>query len=211
LTDQNTTEESSVEDHRPAESVAGLDVQLAHELIEKARQSGVSLVGPEGLLAGVTRTVLQTALDAEMTEHLGYEPGDRSAPRGENHRNGSSPKTVRTEVGPVELRVPRDRAGNFSPQIVPKHARRVEGFDQAVISVYAKGLTTGEIAAHLAEVYGTSVSRELISKVTDKVVEELHAWQNRPLDRGQSPTVVANPSDERFACPDTPRTRCRWK
>jgi transposase-like protein len=135
------------------------------------------------LLAGVTRTVLQTALDAEMTEHLGYEKGDRSAGRAGNHSNGRASKTVRTEVGPVELAVPRDRAGTFEPRIVPKHARRVEGFDEAIISLYAKGLTTGEIAAHLAEIYGTPVSRELISKVTDKVVDELTTWQNRPLDR----------------------------
>jgi transposase-like protein len=130
----------------------------------------------------VTRTVLQTALDAEMTEHLGYEKGDRSSRR-TSHRNGSSSKTVRTEVGPVEHAVPRDRQGTFEPQIVPKHARRVEGLDEAIISLYAKGLTTGEIAAHLAEIYGTTVSRELISKVTDKVVDELVARQNRPLDR----------------------------
>lgn len=183
MTDNDTTAESTADKQAPSTQPTGLDVQLAQELIDKARQSGVSLVGPDGLLAGVTRTVLQAALDTEMTEHLGYEPGDRSAPRGDNHRNGSSPKTVRTEVGPVELKVPRDRAGTFSPQIVPKHARRVEGFDEAIISLYAKGLTTGEIAVHLGEVYGTTVSRELVSKVTDKVVEELVAWQGRPLDR----------------------------
>lgn len=182
MTENDTTEESVAQYEGPPASSAGLDVQFAHELIEKARQSGVSLVGPDGLLAGVTRTVLQAALDAEMTEHLGYDKGDRSSRRA-NHRNGSSPKTVRTEVGPVTVAVPRDRAGTFEPQIVPKHARRVEGFDEAVISLYAKGLTTGEIAAHLAEVYGTTVSRELISKITDKVVDELTTWQNRPLDR----------------------------
>jgi transposase-like protein len=109
----------------PAVAAAGLDVRLAYELIEQARQTGVSLVGPDGLLAGVTRTVLQTALDTEMTEHLGYEKGDRTGARSGNHRNGSSPKTVRTEVGPVTLAVPRDRNGSFEPQIVPKHARRV--------------------------------------------------------------------------------------
>lgn len=162
---------------------AGLDVALAQELIEKARQSGVSLVGPDGLLAGVTRAVLQTALDAEMTEHLGYGKGDRGKPRLGNHRNGTSPKTVRTEVGPIELAIPRDREGSFEPKIVPQHARRVTGFDEAIISLYAKGLTTGEIAAHLGEIYGTTVSRELISKITDKVVDELTAWHNRPLDR----------------------------
>lgn len=99
---------------------------------------------------------------------------------------------MRIEVGPVELAIPRDRAGTFEAQIVPKHARRVEGFDEAIISLYAKGLTTGEIAAHLGEIYGTTVSRELISRVTDKVVDELTAWQNRPLDRGRFLVIVAN-------------------
>jgi transposase-like protein len=183
LNEIESADSSAQESDVPAADPAGLDVRLAHELIEQARQTGVSLVGPDGLLAGVTRTVLQTALDTEMTEHLGYEKGDRTAARSGNHRNGSSPKTVRTEVGPVTLAVPRDRNGSFEPQIVPKHARRVTGFDEAIISLYAKGLTTGEIAAHLAEIYGTQVSRELISKVTDKVVDELAAWQSRPLDR----------------------------
>ena len=161
---------------------AGLDVQLARELIEKAQAEGVSLVGPDGLLAGITRTVLQTALDAEMTEHLGYARGETPGHGDGNHRNGTSAKTVRTEVGPVRIEVPRDRQGSFTPQIVPKHARRLGGFDEAIISLYAKGLTTGEIQAHLAEIYGTEVSKDLISRVTDSVAEELASWQNRPLD-----------------------------
>ncbi len=117
---------------------AGLDVQLAAELIERAKAQGVSLVGPEGLLAGITKTVLQAALDAEMTEHLGYEKGERPALPGGNHRNGRSPKTVLTEVGAVPLQIPRDRAGQFDPQIVPKHARRIAGFDEAIVSLYAR-------------------------------------------------------------------------
>jgi putative transposase len=174
LTDDGSTEQSGP----PS---AGLDVRIAQELIEQARVQGVSLVGPGGLLAQVTKTVLQTALDTEMTEHLGYAKGDPVAGRG-NHRNGTSRKTVRTEVGPVQLEIPRDRSGTFDPQIVPKHARRVGGFDEAIISLYAKGLTTGEIQAHLAEIYGTDVSRDLISRVTDAVVDELAGWQSRPLD-----------------------------
>jgi transposase-like protein len=161
---------------------AGLDVQLAAELIERAKAQGVSLVGPDGLLAGITKTVLQAALDAEMTEHLGYEKGERPARPDGNHRNGRSSKTVLTEVGPVPIQVPRDRAGEFEPKIVPKHARRIEGFDEAIVSLYAKGLTTGEIRAHLAEIYDVEVSRDLISRVTDRVAEELAAWQSRPLD-----------------------------
>lgn len=162
---------------------AGLDVRIASELIDRARAEGVSLVGPGGLLTQVTGTVLQAALEAEMADHLGYERGGAPPPGSGNHRNGSSPKTARTEVGDVRLEVPRDRQGSFQPQIVPKHARRLEGFDEAIVSLYAKGLTTGEIQAHLGEIYGVDVSRGLVSRVSDKVAEELASWQSRPLDR----------------------------
>nr|WP_308209986.1 transposase [Actinomadura madurae] len=170
-------------------AAGGLDVQLAAELIEKAKAEGVSLVGPDGLLAGVTRTVLQAALEAEMTDHLGYDRGERPARPTGNHRNGTSARTVSTEVGPVRVEVPRDRRGEFEPRIVPKHARRIEGFDESIISLYAKGLTTGEIRAHLAEIYQVEVSRDLISWVTDKAVEEMEAWRARPLD-GVYPVVL---------------------
>jgi putative transposase len=123
-----------VTDTADGEVLGGLDVQLARELIDRAREQGVSLVGPDGLLAGITKTVLQAALEAEMTAYLGYDKGERPAVRSGNHRNGTSPKTVLTEVGPVGIDVPRDRAGGFEPQIVPKHARRIEGFDEAIIS-----------------------------------------------------------------------------
>ena len=125
---------------------------------------------------------MQTALEAEMTEHLGYDKGDPAGRGVGNYRNMSSAKTVQTEVGPVPVEVPRDRRGEFEPQIVSKHARRIQGFDEAIISLYAKGLTTGEIQAHLAEIYETEVSRDLISRVTDQVVDELKIRQNRPLD-----------------------------
>jgi transposase-like protein len=160
----------------------GLEVRIARELLEQAKTEGVSLVGPGGLLAGVTKAVLQSALEAEMAEHLGYDKGERPPFPVGNHRNGTSPKTVLTEVGPIPLEVPRDRSGKFEPQIVPKHARRVAGFNEAIISLYAKGLTTGEIRAHLGEIYGVEVSRDLISRVTDAVAEELAWWQSRPLD-----------------------------
>ena len=123
-----------------------LDVRIARELIDKARADGVSLVGPNGLLRQVTKTVLEAALNAELDEHLGYEKGDSAGKFGTNERNGSSPKTVRTDVGEVRIEVPRDREGTFTPAIVPKYARRVEGFDEMVISLCAKGLTTGESA-----------------------------------------------------------------
>ena len=157
--------------------------QLATQLLEQAKAEGMQLVGPDGLLAGITKAVLESALATELTEYLGYEPGEAPLGAVVNKRNGHSEKTVHTGVGPVRLRVPRDRDGTFEPLVVPKHSRRVDGFDEAVLSLYAKGLTTGEIQAHLLEVYGAEVSRELVSKITDAVVEELMAWRNRPLDR----------------------------
>lgn len=160
-----------------------LDVRIARELIERARADGVSLVGPNGLLRQVTKTVLEAALNTELDDHLGYEKGEVVEKFGSNERNGSSPKTVRTDVGDVRIDVPRDREGTFTPRIVPKYSRRVEGFDDTVISLYGKGLTTGEIQAHLSDIYDAEVSRELISKITDKVVDELNSWQSRPLDR----------------------------
>lgn len=155
---------------------------LADQLVAQAQSQGIELTGPDGLLTGLTRQVLQSALEAELADHLGY---DRYAPAGRgsgNSRNGSSPKTVRTEIGEVTVQVPRDRAGTFEPQIVGKHQRRLDGFDQNVLSLYAKGMTTGDIATHLAEMYGQDVSRDLVSTVTDRIVEEMTEWQSRPLE-----------------------------
>ena len=161
-------------------SAVGLDA-LAEELVARARESGVALTGPGGVLSGFTSRVLQTALEAELTEHLGHEHGGVPGPGG-NIRNGSSAKTVKTEVGDVQIRVPRDRAGTFDPVLVPKHVRRLTGFDEQVISLYAKGMTTGDIVAHLQDMYGSQVSKDLVSKVTDAVVADLAEWANRPLD-----------------------------
>lgn len=132
-------------------------------------------------MTGLTRQVLESALEAELTEHLGHPPGGVPGPAG-NMRNGHSAKTLRTEVGDIRIKVPRDRAGSFEPAVVAKHSRRLAGFDDAVISLYAKGMTTGDIANHLADLYGTEVSRDLVSRVTDAVLEDMHTWQNRPLD-----------------------------
>ncbi|GAB3240219.1 hypothetical protein GCM10027447_39350 [Glycomyces halotolerans] len=140
-----------------------MDVRIAEELVEKARAEGLDLTGPNGLLAAVTKNIIEAALEAEMTEHLGYAKGDRAAAAGAgdgNHRNGTSKKTVQTGVGPVELAIPRDRAGAFEPAIVPKHARRVGGFDEAVVSLYAKVLTTGEIRDHLADLRCRGLARD---------------------------------------------------
>jgi putative transposase len=141
------------------------------------------LIGPGGLLTGLTKTVLETALQAEMSEHLGYDKHDAQGRNGGNSRNGTRAKTVLTEIGPVQIEVPRDRDGNFEPQIVRKRARRLDGIDQIVLSLTARGLTTGETAAHFAEVYGAKVGRDTISRITDKVVEEMTQWCHRPLDR----------------------------
>ena len=154
--------------------------ELAERLLKQAKEQGVSLVGPGGLLNQLTRNVLETALEAEMTEHLGHEHGQR--PIAANMRNGTRSKTVLTEIGPVEIEVPRDRDGSFEPVIVPKRKRRLDGIDQIVLSLSARGLTTGEIAAHFEEVYGAKVSKDTISRITEKVVGELAEWSARPLD-----------------------------
>jgi transposase-like protein len=155
----------------------------AAELVRQARERGVSLTGPDGLLKQLTKTVIETALNEEMTEHLGYEKHDPAGAGTGNIRNGTRAKTVLSEAtGQVEIEVPRDRAGTFTPQIVKKRQRRLNGVDEVVLSLYAKGLTTGEISAHFAEIYGASVSRETISRITDKVLEEMHDWSVRPLD-----------------------------
>ncbi|MDW3215465.1 MAG: IS256 family transposase [Ilumatobacteraceae bacterium] len=159
------------------------DRSLAEQLVDQARADGVDLVGPGGLLSDLTKQVLETGLEVEMEDHLGYP---KHAAEGRNHgnsRNGSRAKTVITEVGPVDIDVPRDRDGSFEPKTVRKNQRRLDGVDSMVISLTAKGLTTGEIEAHLAEVYSTNISRETISKITDRVLDDLGDWLNRPLDR----------------------------
>lgn len=158
---------------------------VAAQLIEQARAEGVSLVGPGSPLAALTKQVLESALEAELDEHLGYEHGDRAGKadsEGRNERNGTRGKTVHTELGPVTLEVPRDREGTFEPVVVRKRQRRLNGVDEMVLSLSAKGLTTGEIADHFAQVYGQSMSKDTISRITDKVIAEMVEWQNRPLD-----------------------------
>ena len=157
--------------------------RLAEELVARAREQGLSLTGPDGLLKQLTKQVLETALSQEMTEHLGHDKNGPAGNEAGNVRNGTRPKTVLTEnTGQVGIEVPRDRAGTFEPQIVKKRQRRLTGVDEIVLSLYAKGLTTGEICAHFAEIYGASVSKETISRITDKVLEEMTGWCSRPLD-----------------------------
>src|SRR4029453_15605585 len=138
---------------KPAEESA--ERQAAAELVRLAQERGLSLAGPDGLLKQLTKTVLETALNEEMTGHLGYEKHDPAGAGAGNIRNGSRAKTVLTEnAGPVQIDVPRDRAAKFEPKIVRKRQRRLSGVDEVVLSLYAKGLTTGEISAHFAEIYG---------------------------------------------------------
>ena len=127
-----------------------------------------------------------------MAEHLGYDKHDPIGRNGSNSRNGTRSKTVLTDIGPVELDVPRDREGTFEPKIVKKRQRRLDGVDQIVLSLTARGLTTGEVAAHFADVYDAEVSKDTISRITDKVIGEMAEWQTRPLDRGRFLSVVAN-------------------
>lgn len=164
-------------------AVASAEQQAAVELVRLAQEQGLSLTGPDGLLKQLTKTVLEAALNEEMTEHLGYEKHDPAGAGTGNIRNGTRAKTVLTETtGAVEIDVPRDREATFEPQIVKKRQRRLSGVDEVVLSLYAKGLTTGEISAHFAEIYGASVSKETISRITDKVIEEMNDWAVRPLD-----------------------------
>ena len=156
--------------------------ELAHQLLAQAKEQGVELIGPNGLLNQLTKNVLETALDAEMAEHLGYDKHDPVGRGSGNSRNGTRTKTVLTEIGPVDIDVPRDVNSSFDPQIVKKRQRRLTGIDEIVLSLTAKGLTTGEVAAHFADIYGATVSKDTISRITDKVVAEMTEWCNRPLE-----------------------------
>jgi putative transposase len=157
--------------------------QLAEQLLEQAKEQNIELVGPDGLLGQLTKSVLETALDAEMSEHLGYDKHDPAGRNSGNSRNGTRAKTVLTEIGPVEIEVPRDTESTFEPRIVKKRQRRLTGVDEIVLSLTARGLTTGEIAAHFGEVYGAKVSKDTISRITEKVVGEMTEWLNRPLEK----------------------------
>src|ERR1700733_15372882 len=159
-----------------------IDEQLADQLLGKAQAEGVELLGPDGLLSQVTKAVLERALGEEMTAHLGYEKHDPAGRGSGNSRNGTTPKTVLTDVGAVDLVVPRDRNGSFDPKIVRKGQTRLEGFNERIIALYARGMTVRDIRAHLREMYQVEVSPDLISRVTDGVLEELAEWQARPLD-----------------------------
>ena len=155
--------------------------ELIDELLQGYR-SPEDLTGEEGLFKELKKRLLERALGAELSEHLGYEKGDPAGRGSGNSRNGYSNKTVIGEDGAIEIEVPRDRNGSFEPQIVAKGQTRLDRFDDRIVSLYARGLSVREIRAHLQELYGVAVSPDLISRVTDAVLEEVREWQNRPLD-----------------------------
>ncbi len=163
--------------------LTAVEQDAVRELVRQARASGTALTGPGGLLKQLTRMVVEAALDEEMSEHLGYDKGDQAGRNRANSRNGKRTKTVVTDnAGPVEIVVPRDRDGTFEPVIVLKRARRLSDLDAVVLSLSAKGLTTGEISAHFADVYGADVSKDTVTRITDRVTEEMAAWWARPLE-----------------------------
>lgn len=168
---------------RPAAEEPLVDDELADQLLAKAEAEGVELLGPDGLLSQVTKAVLERALGEELTEHLGYERHDPGGRGSGNSRNGTTAKTLLTEAGAVDLAVPRDRNGSFEPKIVRKGQTRLDGFNDRIIALYARGMTTRDIRAHLREFYGVEVSPDLISRVTDGVLDELTDWQARPSTR----------------------------
>ncbi len=140
------------------------------------------LLSENGLLHQLTKALVERALNGEMTHHLGYEKHDSSGNNSGNSRNGTTPKTIKGKRGQMEIEVPRDRNAEFEPQLVKKNQKRFDGLDEKIISLYARGMTTREIQGHLEEIYGVDVSPSLISNVTDAVLEEVRAWQSRPLD-----------------------------
>src|SRR5262245_3862535 len=173
-------------DQAEADAAARLAELVSPEAVDRmladAEAAGVPVDGAGGLLSQLSKTVLERALGAELDDHLGYVKGDPAGNGSGNSRNRHYGKTVTTPAGPVRITVPRDRNATFEPKIVPKGQRRLVQVDDMILSLYARGMTTRDIRAHLAEVYGTEVSPGLISRVTDVVAEEITAWQTRPLD-----------------------------
>ena len=154
---------------------------MIDELLAGAR-SEEDIAGPGGLLGQLTKRLLERAMEVELTDHLGYEHGESPPDGTGNTRNGSTPKTLATEHGPVEIETPRDRDASFEPRIVRKRQRRFEGFDDKIIALYSRGMSTRDIEAYLRDLYGVDVGRDLISRVTDAVMDDARAWASRPLD-----------------------------
>jgi putative transposase len=155
---------------------------LLDDLMDRVDRDGLALTGAGGFLPELVKAVLERGLQAELTGHLGYEKGDPAGRGSSNSRNGGTPKTVASEVGDIAVDTPRDRAGTFEPRLVPKGSRRLGGLDEMIISLYAGGMTVRDIQHHLARTLGTELSHDTISKITDAVLEEVKAWQARPLE-----------------------------
>ena len=175
---------SIVAQSSPQELTDRLAGLLPGEELEKALQGlePEQITGPGGLLTQLAGRVIETALGAELTEHLGYPPGEAPPGGAGNHRNGSTPKALQTELGSVEIRTPRDRDGSFDPQLVAKRQTRLAGLDDRILGLYAGGMSVRDIESHLSELYGVEIKRDTISRVTDAVLEDVVAWRTRPLD-----------------------------
>jgi putative transposase len=182
IIDSSTTDREHREEVTSSGPPAQIPAEIVDQLMATVDAEDLELLGPDGVLATLTKSILERALDEELTADLGYERGDPAGRGSGNSRNGTSPKTVLTDIGAVDLDIPRDRNGTFEPHLVPKHARRLEGFNERIVSLYAGGMTTRDIRRHLAKIYGVDVSPELISRVTDGIIDELREWQTRPLD-----------------------------
>jgi putative transposase len=177
-------QDQQVRESSPARDAVNdmIEAGLLDRLMDRVDGDGLALTGAGGFLPEMVKAVLERGLQAELTDHLGYEKGDPAGRGSPNSRNGATPKTVATEVGDVPLNVPRDRAGSFEPRLIPKGQRRAGGLDDMIISLYAGGMTVRDIQHHLARTIGTELSHETISNITDAVLEEVKAWQNRPLE-----------------------------
>jgi putative transposase len=166
----------------PAKAVTTAELNVPTELLDQLVKGPMTQGDLESMFRSLKKAVIERAMSAEMNDHLGYRQGENKPEGQANQRNGTTGKTVITDDGPVRIEVPRDRDGSFEPQIIGKHERRFTGFDQKIIAMYARGMTIREIQGYLAEMYGTEVSPEFISKVTDEVAAEITAWQSRPLE-----------------------------
>ncbi len=174
-------------DRRRVRDALGMpkDRRISNELLDEllaGASSEQEIAGPGGVLAQLTKRLVERAMEVELTDHVGYEPHQEPPGGAENQRNGTSPKTLLTEHGQVRIDAPRDRDGSFEPRIVRKRQRRFQGFDDKILALYSRGLSTRDISAHLEEIYGVQVSRDLISKVTDAVMDDVREWAKRPLE-----------------------------
>ena len=159
-----------------------IDDKLLDELLKDYKKPE-DLTGEKGLLKQLTKRLVERAMSAEMTEHLGYEKHSPEGKNSGNSRNGYTPKTIRTDSGEIEIQQPRDRDGEYEPQIIKKHQKNFNGFDDKIMSMYSLGMTTRDIQAHIKEIYGVEISPDFVSNITDQVVDDIKEWQNRPLEK----------------------------